>query len=442
MNPSGESPSLDDHARQIIAQLAEGFVSLDADWRVVECNAAAARLLNRTREELIGRNLFEATGLGSESPVARFAQRVVTRQAQDDAEVTYERDGRSRIIALQGFPLGAGMAAVCRDITAARLAERKLSESRAHYREVADGIPAAAWKSRANGKLEYINHAFAEALGRSRRDLLGDGWIDSVDPDDRPELMRLRAEARAQFSSIQAEVRFRRPDGTLRTLALSGRPRFQAGKFAGHIGIMSDVTEAREAERRQQLLINELNHRVKNTLATVQSLVRFTLRDYGVPDDAERAVNERILALSRAHDVLSREKWEDAALTDLIGEVTAPYSGSGKIAVGGPDARIAPRIAIALAMALHELVANSAKHGALSSPEGQVALNWTCKGDVIELEWRERGGPRVETPKITGFGSHLLGRALAVELGQAAEMIFSPEGLTCRIRASALEVRP
>jgi PAS domain S-box-containing protein len=437
MSAPVESLLLDGHARQILAQLAEGFVSLDADWRVTECNAAAAQLLNRTRDELLGRNFFEAAGLGSDSPFVQFARQVITSQAQEEAEVTYERDGRSRIVALHGFPLGGGVAAVWRDITAARLAERKLAESKAQYRVVADGIPAAAWMSRADGKLEYINHAFAQALGRSRRELLGDGWFDSVDPDDQAWLTRAREEARHHYSSIQGEVRFRRPDGTLRILALSGRPRFDAGKFAGHIGIMSDVTEAREAERRQKLLIDELNHRVKNTLATVQSLVRLTLLDYKVPDEAERTVTERLLALSEAHNVLSREHWEDAELTDLVGEVTRPYASSGRIAIGGPDARVSPRTAIALGMGLHELVNNSARHGALSNPAGRVGLSWTRNGTAIQLEWRERGGPPVEPPRLSGFGARLLGRGLAVELGHPAEMTFAPEGLTCRICAPA-----
>jgi PAS domain S-box-containing protein len=441
MSPSGESRPLDDQARHIIAQLAEGFVSLDADWRVIECNAAAARLLDRTREELVGRNLFEAAGLGSDSPFATFARQVIASQSQEDAEVTYERDGRSRIFALHGFPLGRGVAAVWRDITAARLAERELAESKAQYRQVADGIPAAAWMSDADGKLEYINDAFVEALGKSRRMLLGDGWIDSVDPADRARMVRLREEARVHYTSLQGEVRFRRPDESLRILVLTGRPRFEAGKFAGHVGIMSDVTEAREGERRQKLLIDELNHRVKNTLATVQSLVRLTMRDYDVPDEMERAINERLMALSEAHDVLSREKWEDAKLTDLIREVTGPFSGSGRITTVGPGVLIAPRTAIALGMGLHELASNSAKHGALSSPEGHVALSWTRKGGDIELEWRERGGPRVEPPRISGFGSRLLGRGLAVELGRSAEMTYAPEGLTCRIHAPVLASR-
>jgi PAS domain S-box-containing protein len=431
------SSLLDGHARQIIAQLAEGFVNLDADLRLVECNAAAARLLHRTRDDLIGRNFFEAAGLGVDSAFAQFARQVIARQAQDEAELTHERDGRQRVLALQGFPLGDGVAAVFRDITAARLAERRLAESRAEYRDVADGIPAAAWKSGADGKLEYVNHAFAEALDRPRQELLGDGWIDSVDPADRSRLMRLREEARANYSSIQGEVRFRRPDKTLRILTLAGRPRFDAGKFAGHVGIMSDVTDAREAERRQKLLVDELNHRVKNTLATVQSLVRLTLQDYDVPTDAERAVTERLVALSEAHNVLSRANWEDADLSDLVGKVTDPYAGSGRIALAGPHVRVSPRTAIALGMGLHELVNNSAKHGALSSPTGRVGLSWARNADAVELEWRERGGPRVSEPRLSGFGTRLLGRGLAAELGRPAEMTFAPEGLTCRISAPA-----
>jgi PAS domain S-box-containing protein len=434
-----ESLLSEGHARQIIAQLAEGFVSLDANSRLIECNAAAARLLDRTREELTGRNFFEAAGLGSESAFAQLTRQVMTRHAQEDAELSYEADhGRMRIVAVHAFPLGEGVAAIWRDITAARQAERRLAQSKAQYREVADGIPAAAWMSRPSGKLEYINHAMAQALGRPRRELLGDGWLASVDPQDLPRLLQTRAEARATYGSVHGEVRFRRPDGSVRILALLGHPRFDAkGKFCGHVGIMSDVTEAREAERRQQLLINELNHRVKNTLSTVQSLVRLTLRDFKLPDEVEQAVTERLMALSGAHDVLSREKWQDAELTDLVDEVTRPYAETGRISVSGPHVRISPRTAIALGMALHELTTNAVKHGALSNDEGRVGLSWTRKDGAIDLQWRERGGPRVGPPRLSGFGSRLLSRGLAGELGRSAELTYAPEGLSCQISAPA-----
>jgi PAS domain S-box-containing protein len=433
---SVEPAGLESGLRHVLAAFTEGFVSLDADWRVTECNSATERLLGRSRGELIGRNFFAAAGLAHESPLARLARRVASAQKPEDAELSYERDGRARLIAVRAFPFDGGVAAVWREITVARAAERRLALSIAQYRELTDGIPTAAWLSRADGELEFINQAMADTLGRDRRALLGNGWIDCLDPDDREQLLRVRAQARENNTGFHYEGRFRRPDGALRIIELDGRPRFDAvGAFRGHVGVAADLTVTREAERRQQLLINELNHRVKNTLAIVQSLVRCTLKENEVPVIAANAVADRLIALAAAHDVLSRELWENAELSDVIAEAMRPYGG--RVAAAGPNVRVAPKTVIALAMGLGELATNAAKHGALSTIDGRVELRWSTRDGLIDLEWREQGGPPVASPQITGFGSFLLGQALVVELGRPAEITYAPDGLICRLWAPA-----
>ena len=135
-----------------------------------------------------------------------------------------------------------------------------MAESEARYRELADGTPAAAWLTGADGHLEFINQAMADALGRPREALLGEGWMASIDPADRDRLMQERVRARSTHGPFHFEGRFRRPDGALRIGELYGRPRFDsAGAFLGHAGMAADVTEARAVERRQHRLINELN---------------------------------------------------------------------------------------------------------------------------------------------------------------------------------------
>jgi two-component sensor histidine kinase len=171
----------------------------------------------------------------------------------------------------------------------------------------------------------------------------------------------------------------------------------------------------------------------------VQALVRQTLRDHQAAPEVERDVTERLIALAAAHDVLSREQWKDAELSDIALEVMAPYDHGGRVVVRGPQARIAPKSAITLSMALHELATNAAKYGALSVPEGRVELSWRREADRVLLEWRERGGPPVGSPKLSGFGSLLLGRVLAAQLGRAAQLLYEPEGLTCRIDAPTVD---
>lgn len=427
-----------DRAREIVDGLGEGFLSVDADWRLTDCNAAAERLLRNPREDILGLKLWDIAGLPSDSAFAELGRRVAAKRAPEEAELTVRSGGRTRILSVRAFPLGGGIGAVWRDVTRVRAAERQMARSASRFAELADGVPAAAWLSRADGKLEFINPAMVEALGRPAEELLGEGWMEAVHPDDRAALLIARASARATRGPVSFEGRFLTPDGQVRIVQLYGRPRFDAaGAFRGHVGTANDVTEIRAAEQRNRVLINELNHRVKNVLATVQSLVVQTLRDHEVDREVEEAITDRLIGLATGHDLLTRENWRGAELTDVSKETTKAYNHGGRIALAGPKVRISPKTAIALSMALNELATNAAKHGALSSPEGRVQLNWERLDGTVTLEWRESGGPTVTAPPRTGFGSRLFGRVLAGELGAPAELIYAPSGLVCRIRAPA-----
>jgi PAS domain S-box-containing protein len=193
----------------------------------------------------------------------------------------------------------------------------------------------------------------------------------------------------------------------------------------------------RQAGERQRLLINELNHRVKNTLATIQSLVHQTLRDGIVTRDARERLTERLLALSAAHNVLTRENWQSADLGEIAREALRPYDDppGARIDLTGPRARLAPNVALALSMALHELATNAVKYGALSAAEGRVAVVWTRAegGKALWLVWTEVGGPPVAQPTSKGFGSRLLS-SLTGELGAPAAVDYEPCGVVCRLR--------
>jgi len=432
----GVAPNAEDfRARQIIDGLRDGFFSLDSHWRVTDCNAAMEAILSRSRGDLLERSFWELSGMSPESAFGQLGRRVLATQTPEAAEVVFTKRGPLRLLEVQVFPLGDGIGAVCRDITQRRAAERRLAESEARYRELADRTPAAAWLTRANGQLEFINQAMADALGRPREALLGERWMDAIDPADRDRLMETRLEARSTHGTFRFEGRFRRPDGELRIVEMYARPRFDsAGAFSGHAGMAADVTEARASERRQLLLINELNHRVKNTLTTVQSLARHTLRDADVPGRIEEILTERLLALSAAHDVLSRENWSGARLADIAQETLKPYLGEGRIHIEGTNARVPTNVAVGLSMALHEMAVNALKYGALSTRAGEVRLNWSRSDGVLLPDWREEGGPPVRPPERLGFGTRLLRRGLTGDLGAPAELIFAPEGLVCRLR--------
>lgn len=430
-------------AHEIVDGIGQGFISVSADWRVNDCNAVAERFLHATRDDLLDRKLWEVAGVDRDSPIAELGRRVAKSRRAEEVELVLRRNKRTSLLNVRAFPLGGGVGVIWRDVTRVRAAERRLAESESRYRMLAEGAPAASWISRRNFGLEYINQAMCDALGRSAEELLGHGWIETIDPDDRAGLLLAREQAIANHAAIQYEGRFRDAEGRLRIIQLHGRPRFDAsGAFRGHVGNATDVTEVRDAERRQRQLIHELNHRVKNTLAVVQALVRQSLREHHVDKVVEDLITERLIALAAAHDVLNRENWEGAELADIARAAAGPYDGDGRISAAGPRVRLEPKTAIALSMALHELATNAAKHGALSTQDGRVQLTWTAGGNGVVLEWRESGGPRVAAPTETGYGSQLLGRILATEFGQPAVIVYAPEGLVCRITAPAAPPTP
>ncbi|THD80607.1 MAG: GAF domain-containing protein [Phenylobacterium sp.] len=201
-----------------------------------------------------------------------------------------------------------------------------------------------------------------------------------------------------------------------------------------------EIAERTRAEEHQRLLINELNHRVKNTLATVQSIAAQTRRTTTEPKASYEAFIDRLMALSRAHDVLTKQRWEGAQLEDIVAGAIQPFDDAGRFRVSGPPVWLEPQTALALAMALHELATNAAKYGALSVAGGAVTLAWTTAADGgggidLELIWREAGGPAVTAPTRRGFGSRLLERGLAGELNGEVSVDYRPGGLVCAMRA-------
>ncbi len=199
----------------------------------------------------------------------------------------------------------------------------------------------------------------------------------------------------------------------------------------------TEIDQRRRVEAQQVLLINELNHRVKNTLATVQSIVAQTSRRGASAPDMRHAIEGRLLALSAAHDLLTRHNWEGADLRDVVDRASAAFrTDDGRIAWTGPSVQLAPPAALAISMAIHELATNAVKYGALGPEGGHVDITWSAQAGGFELEWRERGGPAVAPPVSRGFGSRLLERGLAADLQGAVTLEFPPDGVVCRIRGT------
>lgn len=329
------------------------------------------------------------------------------------------------------------------DVTEQRRAENALRESEERFRLVADSAPVMLWMGDRAGKCLYLNNAQREFWGVAMEDLQGFDWVATIHPEDRPRIGETVLASMARREPFTVEGRYGRADGEICLLQTTARPRFSSsGDFLGMIGVNLDLTEARRAQDHQQLLINELNHRVKNTLSIVQALAMQSFNDRVDPAVARGTFDARLNALSAAHNLLTTQNWESAGLLEIIHASVAATAGANvdRVTLQGPDILIAPQTAVSLAMAIHELCTNAIKYGALSNEEGRVDVRWTATSDdagLIELaiDWTEADGPPVEVPSRRGFGTRLIERGLSAELRSSVTLDFCPSGLKCTILA-------
>jgi two-component sensor histidine kinase len=209
-----------------------------------------------------------------------------------------------------------------------------------------------------------------------------------------------------------------------------------------------EASERRKSEEHLRLMVNELNHRVKNSLATVQSLARQSFRKAGSVEQARDAFGARLQALALIHEMLTEANWDSADLRDIVQRTVDVHAGSdpGRVAVLGPQVRLSPKAASSLAMAVNELATNAVAHGALSQTSGAVQVSWTVEdtpaGSQLVLDWRERDGPPAPAPARLGFGHRLLTQGLPADLGGTARLDFAPGGVIFRLRAPQAALAP
>ena len=315
-------------------------------------------------------------------------------------------------------------------------AERALRESERRYRTLFDALDEGfcllervdtAPDQPSDYRYLVTNPAFAThtgiggVIGRTMREVFPEAsafWYDTFDSViGSGEAFRFEhgMVTRGRVFDIYA---CRLDDGTRRRVAV----------------LFNDITERKRHEQHQRLLLHELNHRVKNTLVTVQSMAMQSFRPGVDPELARLQFEGRLMALSRAHDILTRESWSRAPLAGIVGEAIAPYRDQhhDRLHAEGPLVWLPPRHALAFAMVLHELGTNAVKYGALSNQDGRVDIRWQANG-TLRLTWTESGGPPVEPPTGRGFGSRLIERGLRHEIGGRVTLDFAPGGVVCVI---------
>jgi PAS domain S-box-containing protein len=265
----------------------------------------------------------------------------------------------------------------------------------------------------------------------------GDDFFSRIHVEDRERLKELRA-LRPCNDSYASTFRFIRPDGRQVWLEETGQGEFdKAGRLLRVRGLTRDITERKQAEEHQKLLNAELDHRVKNMLATVNAIIVQTQTTNASIGDFVTSFQRRINSLSATHELLSQSRWHGAPLLELIRREFTPYTARDTD-IGGPSITLQPAAAQATGMVLHELATNAAKYGAFSNHTGRVSVRWFWLLNGIPthrlvIEWHEFGGPPVSTPSDSGFGTSIIRELLPYELGGAVDLTFAPSGVRCRL---------
>jgi PAS domain S-box-containing protein len=362
-------------------------------------------------------------------PVAGL-QRAVRRMARGDLSV------RART--------GRGSSPELRELAgnfnemAGRLEQRQtaLEASEARLRAVVETAADGIITINARGVVQSVNSEAERLFGYARAELIGRNVSLLMPSPDRERhdqyLARYLQTGEARIIGIGREVTGQRRDGSTFPLFLSiGEFSLEGERY--FTGIVHDIAERKRAEERQRLLTAEVDHRGKNLLATIQAMILLTKRDAVSVANFTTTLVGRLHALARAHDLLAKDRWTGASLHDVIRSEFQAYAGA-RVSVQGEDARLSARAAQTLSLALHELTTNAAKHGALSVPDGRVEIRSTINGQELQLTWSEEGGPAVEPPSAQGFGSVIIERSIAHELGGEAQLQFERAGVRCCIR--------
>jgi PAS domain S-box-containing protein len=320
-------------------------------------------------------------------------------------------------------------------------------------------LPAAVYVCNADAVIVAFNQHATQLWGRSPRPGQTDekycGSYKLFWPDGTylpPEQTSMGWVLRNGKPWCNQEAIIERPDGSRVTVLINIAPIFDdSDKQIGAVSCFQDLSEQKQAEAerenvrahaaaRQTLLLRELSHRVKNSLAVVQSIAAQT-HMFAPPEQFYNAFTARLEALGKAHDLLTQSEWEAIGLSDVACLGFAPYDGQGtrqRWTIEGPNIFLAPNEAMTLSLAFHELATNAAKFGALSNLAGRIDVRWSLRdaGEerYLDIEWVERGGPIVEPPLSRGFGSRLLERAIVHELGGDTRLDFDPTGVECHIR--------
>ena len=322
-------------------------------------------------------------------------------------------------------------------------AERQRANALLHA--IVETAPGLIYAKDRQGRMLLANAAAMALIGKPWDEVRGRTDAEFLDNPQEGEAVMLN-DRRIMQTGVPEEIEeLVGQDGAQIRVWLSTKTPLldEHGAIVGLVGISVEITERKRMEDRMRLMINELNHRVKNTLATVQSIAMQTLR--GTDAQIRSTLEMRLIALAAAHDALTHERWQGANLVDIVTAILAPHGGleGGRVQFGGPHLRLTPHATIAMALGLHELATNALKYGALSVDGGHVEAAWEIvSGETAQFRfvWTERNGPPVVPPDRRGFGSKLIESSLARDIQGVAVIRFERAGVVCEIGAPLSEI--
>jgi len=434
-----------DHFRQIVEELPIALYTTDAAGRITYFNKAAVALWGRTPE--LGEELwcgswrlFWPDGRPMDHEECPMALTLKTGRPVLGAQAVAERpDGiRCSIAPFPSLMFDAagnvvGGVNLLVDVGAWNASEQATQ----HLAAIVESSDDAIISKDLDGTIRSWNGAAERLFGYTASEIIGKSILTIIPQDRLSEETEIITRIRKGQRIEHYETMRRHKDGSLVDLSLTVSPvQNREGKVVGASKIARDIGERRQLERVKEHLVNEIKHRVKNTLGTVQAMAAQTFRK--APVEERNLFVGRIHALADAHDVLTQRNWGNVSLRELVTRLLHPFVDAKhkRMSSEGPDMEITPNRALLLAMVLHEMATNAVKYGSLSNDVGTVDVVWDVAlgptGRRLKLVWTERGGPPVAPPERKGFGSRMIEHAIRGEQG-ASEFVFDPEGLICRI---------
>jgi len=451
----GERKQAEQERRQLAAIVDssdDAIISKNLSGTIMSWNPGAERLFGYAAEEMIGKSISLLIPPNLLQEERSILEQVTSGQRVEHFETTRVRkDGTPVRISItispirnaQGMVVGASK--IARDITERKLAEQALTDRNAQLALAGQTALVGSYAYDVNKGTMQVSEGYAaiHGLPAGTTETSYSEWRARVHPEDLGWAEGSRSQAFANlWKEDKGEYRIVVPSGDVRWIERRGIISYaENGRPERVVGVNIDVTERKRAEERQRLLVAELNHRVKNALATVSSVVSHTAVGRRSVVNFVAALEGRIRSMASTQELLSSSRWLGISLTGLIRRELAPYATRDNAKISGAEVVLRPEAGQAMAMVLHELATNAAKYGALSTKAGSVSIRWDRRlngqPSCLVLEWREIGGPPVVAPKKSGFGTRTIRDLVPYELGGTVDLTLAPKGARCRIKLPA-----